>query len=225
MVMQPLNVWPAWLISFLLLLPFAAATSFSTPNIASAEDLPTHISSTSSDIAWRRALATADDATSHINSFRPYPGTSVPDTVMRYLVHERHGIDHHLPMSIIPEHRMTLESKVDELLYDPRRRTPVSHLKYEGQTYFLFPAWDFHDLKYPRWSWLWKEPEGIRSIHMQPFFLAKVNLWDPERKYELMAVRTTATAEDKQYFADSLKLVRRKLMTFPELLYLAARGH
>lgn len=105
----------------------------------------------------------------------------------------------------------------------------MSHFTYEGETYFLFPAFESHDSLYPRWTHLLKEPGGIERRNLQPFFVEKLTLRGPNGNYELMAVRTTALADDKQAFINSFQTVRRKMMTFRQLLrkavQTAAREH
>lgn len=174
--------------------------------------------------AARRAAAVADDASSRLITAGFYPGTTMPRVVMQYLIEERHGVNYHLSMPIRENMQQHVLDKLHESLHDPRMS--VSSLTYEGTTYFLAPALSFSNSRYARWSQYLREPAGMTSNEVFPMFVAKLvprrsgrTPLTNSRGYEVLAIRTTATAQDRNQFLRTFSdRNNRHLVPFRELL-------
>ncbi|SPO29260.1 uncharacterized protein UTRI_06209 [Ustilago trichophora] len=195
--------------------------------VSSSEDRTDSLVSHTAGRGLRRAADLEDDASSAIPR-ELYPGTSVPRSVMDFLISQQHGVDFHLPLLVHSGKEELLEGKMQlNLITYP---TKVSMMIYDGTSYFLMPGYNLPDSKHPGWDQIFQRPAGIDGNAIQPLFISRVLQPDstgersvPARRYELLSVRTTTSLEDKKAFKEIYDK-NRDLMSFAELFSKVNRG-
>ncbi|SPO29925.1 uncharacterized protein UTRI_06209_B [Ustilago trichophora] len=197
------------------------------PQLSSSEGRTDSLASRAGEQAFHRAAALEDDASSALPR-EIYPGTSVPRSVMDFLISQRHRVQFHLPLHVKSGKEDLLEGKLRyNLITLP---SPVSRITYDGTSYFLMPGYDLPDPGYPRWDQIFRRPAGVDGNAIQPLFISRVlhpdatgGRSEPAQRFELLSVRTTTAQEDKESFKEVFTK-NKDVMNFAELLSKVDRG-
>lgn len=153
-----------------------------------------------------------------------YPGTEVPEVVVRRLVGEHLGITYHDRLQPKPHESNEVMRRIALMFKHPDVR--VSSFQYGERMYFVMPAVESGALQHLAWSDVLQFPPGVPAEGVHPMIVGEYihkPSKEPPNDYNILVhdIRTPITTIDKRRLLRILGKPRREtghLVPFEEFL-------